>query len=77
MEIKPYQKLAWSGTVGLVLASIFASFVPHLFIHHVLFIASNAIWTAVGILWKEKSLLFLNASLTIIYIIGLLYNELR
>jgi len=76
MEVKPYQKLAWSATAGLILASLFASFVPHLLIHHVLFIVSNALWTAVGILWKEKSLIVLNFSLTIVYILGLVYNEL-
>ena len=27
-------------------------------------------WTIVGILWKEKSLIFLNGSLTLMYVVG-------
>jgi len=76
MQAKPYQWLAWVGTAGLILASLLASFVPHLLLHHFLFIFSNAVWTAVGILWKEKSLIVLNFCLTIVYIVGLVYNEL-
>jgi len=30
----------------------------------------------VGIVWKEKSLIVLNICLTIVYIVGLVYNEL-
>jgi hypothetical protein len=36
------------------------------------FTFSNLGWVAIGILWKEKSLIVLNAGLTIIYIIGLI-----
>jgi hypothetical protein len=71
---KPFQWLAWLGTAGLVVAACFASFVPHLLWHHALFIISNAIWAAVGYLWKEQSLIALNFILTIVYIIGLIYN---
>ena len=35
------------------------------------FTVSNLGWVLVGYLWKEKSLIVLNAGLTIIYIIGL------
>jgi hypothetical protein len=38
------------------------------------FTVANGIWVAVGILWKEKSLIILNAGLTIIYIVGLLQD---
>jgi hypothetical protein len=31
-------------------------------------------WAITGYLWKEKSLIVLNISLTIVYIIGLIYN---
>lgn len=73
-EKKPYQWLAWVGTTGVVLAACLASFVPQLLLHHAFFILSNAIWAATGVLWKERSLIFLNTSLTIVYILGLIYN---
>lgn len=76
MDTKPYQWVAWLGTGGLILAALLASFVPHLYLHHFLFIFSNAVWTATGVLWKEKSLIVLNFSLTIVYVIGLVYHEL-
>jgi uncharacterized membrane protein len=38
------------------------------------FTLANSIWVAVGILWKEKSLIILNAGLTIIYIAGLIQD---
>lgn len=79
-DTKPYQKLAWAGTVILIIAAMMASFVPEVkmvfglpgHLHHYAFTVANGIWVAVGILWKEKSLLVLNAGLTIIYIVGLL-----
>jgi len=71
---KPYQWLAWIATAGLIFAACFASFVPQLLWHHPFFIFSNAAWAITGYLWKEKSLIVLNISLTIVYIIGLIYN---
>jgi hypothetical protein len=35
------------------------------------FILSNSMWTLVGILWKEKSLVVMNTGLTVIYVAGL------
>ena len=69
---KPYQFLAWSATAILILAALLASFVPALEYHHWAFIIANSLWVIVGILWKEVSLIVLNASLTIIYILGLI-----
>ena len=69
---KPYQFLAWAATTILILAAILASFVPALEYHHWAFIIANSLWVIVGILWKEVSLIVLNASLTIIYILGLI-----
>tara|TARA_B100000482_G_C12520621_1_gene264318 strand:+ start:203 stop:430 length:228 start_codon:yes stop_codon:yes gene_type:complete len=68
---KPYQFLAWTATAVLILAAILASFVPALEYHHWAFIMANSLWVIVGILWKEMTLVFLNAGLTIIYILGL------
>ena len=69
---KPYQFLAWTATSILILAAILASFVPALEYHHWAFIIANSLWVIVGILWKEMTLIFLNAGLTIIYILGLM-----
>ena len=69
---KPYQFLAWAATTILILAAILASFVPALEYHHWAFIIANSLWVIVGILWKETTLIVLNAGLTIIYVLGLI-----
>tara|TARA_Y100000748_G_C15105926_1_gene336269 strand:+ start:226 stop:453 length:228 start_codon:yes stop_codon:yes gene_type:complete len=69
---KPYQFLAWTATTILILAAILASFVPALEYHHWAFIIANSLWVVVGLLWKEMTLIVLNAGLTIIYILGLI-----
>ena len=68
---KPHQFLAWLATSILILAAILASFVPEMEYHHWAFIAANSLWVIVGFLWKEMTLVVLNAGLTIIYILGL------
>ena len=70
---KPYQSLAWLATGILIIAAALASFVPELEYHHWAFIAANTLWVYVGFLWKEQSLIVLNAGLTIIYILGLIF----
>jgi|TARA_Y200000002_G_C22219116_1_gene470809 hypothetical protein len=70
---KPYQSLAWIATAILIIAAGLASFVPELEYHHWAFISANSLWVLVGILWKEQSLIVLNAGLTVIYILGLLF----
>ena len=69
---KPYQSIAWTATAILILAAVLASFVPELEYHHWAFIIANSLWVIVGILWREQTLIVLNASLTIIYILGLI-----
>ena len=69
---KPHQFLAWIATSILIIAAILASFVPALEYHHWAFITANTLWVVVGYLWKENSLIVLNAGLTIIYILGLI-----
>tara|TARA_Y100001970_G_scaffold63748_1_gene81645 strand:+ start:9331 stop:9558 length:228 start_codon:yes stop_codon:yes gene_type:complete len=68
---KPFQFLAWVATSILILAAILASFVPALEYHHWAFIVANSLWVIVGLLWKEATLVVLNAGLTIIYVLGL------
>ena len=69
---KPFQFIAWIATGILIVAAILASFVPELEYHHWAFISANTLWVIVGILWKEQTLIVLNAGLTIIYILGLI-----
>ena len=69
---KPYQSIAWSATAILILAAVLASFVPEYEYHHWAFIGANSLWVIVGILWREQTLIVLNAGLTIIYILGLI-----
>ena len=68
---KPFQSLAWIATSILILAALLASFVPELEYHHWAFIIANSLWVVVGYLWREMSLIVLNAGLTIIYVLGL------
>lgn len=70
---KPYQSLAWLATGILIIAAALASFVPELEYHHWAFISANTLWVYVGFLWKEQSLIVLNAGLTVIYILGLIF----
>ena len=70
---KPYQFLAWIATTILILAAALASFVPELEYHHWAFISANTLWVLVGILWREQTLIILNAGLTIMYILGLIF----
>ena len=70
---KPYQFLAWIATTILILAAALASFVPELEYHHWAFISANTLWVLVGILWREHTLIILNAGLTMIYILGLIF----
>ncbi len=69
---KPFQFLAWMATSILIMAAILASFVPALEYHHWAFIIANSLWVIVGLLWKEATLIVLNAGLTIIYVLGLI-----
>ncbi len=69
---KPYQFIAWTATAILILAAFLASFVPELEYHHWAFIIANSLWVIVGLLWKEMTLIVLNAGLTLIYIFGLI-----
>ena len=70
---KPHQSLAWLATGLLIVAAALASFVPELENHHWAFISANTLWVYVGLLWKEQSLVVLNAGLTLIYILGLIF----
>jgi hypothetical protein len=70
---KPYQPLAWTGTVILIVAATLAAFnIYPLYVY--LFCLANGIWVLIGVLWRENSLIVLNAGLTIIYVAGLIFG---
>ena len=71
IQAKPYQPLAWLFTATLIGAATMAAFNMYPWNSYA-FTVSNLGWVVIGILWKEKSLIVLNAGLTIIYIIGLI-----
>lgn len=41
------------------------------------FVWSNLLWIAVGIMWREKSLIVMNTTLTAIYIVGLAFTYIK
>ena len=67
MVVKPYQPLAWFSTACLLVAATMAAFNIYPWYIYA-FIASNSLWVLIGILWKERSLIVLNAGLTVIYV---------
>ena len=68
---KPYQKLAWLATAAVLISAAMASI--NLYpLYSIGFIVANTLWMIIGILWKERSLIFMNLGLNAIYIIGLL-----
>ncbi len=70
---KPYQWLAWTGTVILIGAATLAAFNQYPYYVY-LFCLANSIWVIVGLLWRENSLVVLNAGLTLIYVAGLIWG---
>jgi len=74
-QTKPYQPLAWLGTTVLLIAAVMAAFNMYPYYSYA-FTVANGIWVLIGVLWKEKSLIVLNAGLTIIYIAGLLQDSI-
>jgi hypothetical protein len=68
---KPYQWLAWLSSAVLIVSAVMASL--DLYPYYVMgFMVSNSMWTIVGILWRERSLVLMNTVLTAIYIIGMI-----
>jgi len=70
---KPYQWLSWFASIALITSAILAAFNLYPYYSYG-FMASNGLWILVGILWKEKSLIFMNTFLTLIYIVGLWFK---
>ena len=68
---KPYQKLAWLGSVLIVSGSILAAF--NIYPAYVwVFLTANLVWTITSVLWREPSLVLLNGCVTLVYVLGLI-----
>ena len=69
-QSKPYQPLAWIGTTILLSAALLISVFPNEIYGMFGFFFASIVWTIVGVLWKEKSLIVLNGVLALIYTYG-------
>tara|TARA_B100001996_G_scaffold175573_1_gene134085 strand:+ start:359 stop:601 length:243 start_codon:yes stop_codon:yes gene_type:complete len=68
---KPYQALAWFGTVLLIIgASMTALNIFPMNVYIMVF--ANGIWLFCGYLWREPSVIGLNFAMTVIYVIGVI-----
>jgi len=71
--VKPYQPLAWVATWALLISAMLAS--SNVYPQYVyMFLFSNSLWMLIGVLWKERSLVVMNAGLTLIYVLGLIFK---
>ena len=70
---KPYQWLAWFGTLCVLISAYMASrnYFPY---YAYGYIFSNTLWVIIGVLWKEKTIITINAGVNIIFIAGLIFN---
>ena len=75
-EKKPYQFVAWLSTFFILLGALLASLAPEFYIHHFFFVLGNGLLAITAFLWKENSLLVLNAGLFLIYVLGIFYEFL-
>ena len=66
---KPYQALAWVGTIGLIIGASMTAFNIYP-LNILVIIVANGIWLVAGILWKEPSVWGLNFFMVAVYLIG-------
>jgi hypothetical protein len=71
--MKPYQWLAWIATAMLLASASLAALNIYPYYAYG-FILANATWAIVGVIWKEKSLIWSNLGLNAIYVAGLLLH---
>lgn len=71
--MKPFQWVAWMATAFLLISATMAAFNLWPFYAYG-FILANTTWMIVGMLWREKSLIWSNFGLNIIYAAGLLFK---
>ena len=66
---KPYQALAWIGTMALIVGACMTALNIYPMNVYVMVFA-NGLWLWCGWLWREPSVIGLNFAMTFIYIIG-------
>ena len=66
---KPYQALAWVGTMALIVGACMTAVNIYPMNVYVMVFA-NGLWLWCGWLWREPSVIGLNFAMTLIYIIG-------
>jgi hypothetical protein len=71
--VKPYQWLAWIATGALLVSAVMAAFNMWPFYAYG-FIVANTLWMIVGWLWKEKTMIWSNLGLNVIYVVGLIFK---
>lgn len=71
LKPKPYQLWAWCSTLTIMTGAIMASLGLYPYYSYI-FLLGNSSLAMVAWLWNEKSLVFLNAGLASIYLLGLI-----
>tara|TARA_S200000501_G_scaffold221568_1_gene207837 strand:- start:3115 stop:3360 length:246 start_codon:yes stop_codon:yes gene_type:complete len=66
---KPYQALAWFGTIALIVGATMTALNIYPLNVYVCVLA-NGLWLWCGWLWREPSVIGLNFAMTIIYVAG-------
>ena len=66
---KPYQGLAWIGTIGLIVGATMTALNIYPLNVWVMIVA-NGVWLLAGWLWREPSVIGLNLAMVLIYMIG-------
>ena len=66
---KPYQGLAWIGTIGLIVGATMTALNIYPLNVWVMIVA-NGVWLLAGWLWREPSVIGLNLAMVLIYMLG-------
>ena len=69
LKPKPFQLWAWASTITITAAF---GYYP---LYNYIFLIGNTSLAIVSWLWNEKSLVFLNAGLASIYLVGLINHH--
>lgn len=74
LKPKPFQLWAWASTITIMAGAIMAAF-GYYPLYNYIFLIGNSSLAIVSWLWNEKSLVFLNAGLASIYLVGLINHH--
>ena len=71
LKPKPYQMWAWASTSMIMSGAIMAAFGFYTYYIYFFFLGNTSL-ALVSWRWNEKSLIFLNGGIAIIYLIGMI-----